>query len=323
MRVLVTGGSGFIGSHVVDKLRDRGVQVRVFDMVMPTFRSDIEFYHGSLLDFEALRMAMSGIDAAFHLAAVADVKDVYEDPHYSESINVRGTINVLEAAKRSKLQRVIYGSTTWVYSEAADQYVDEQTPLHAPSHLYTATKIASEYYCQAYSKLYKLPVTILRYGIPYGPRARDGAVIPIFVRKALKGEPLTIAGDGSQFRKFVYVEDLAEGNVLALKSIAKDKIYNLDGTEKVAVRQIAEMVQKLIGNVRIEYVPARPGDFPGKEISNQLAKRELGWEPKVSFEEGIRRYIEWYQAREGKREKEWETLDDLLKQGTTDVEHPS
>ncbi len=315
MRVLVTGGSGFIGSHVVDKLRDRGVQVRVFDMVMPTFRSDIEFYHGSLLDLEALKMAMSGVDVAYHLAAIADVKDVYEDPHYSESINVRGTINLLEAARRSRLQRVIYGSTTWVYSEVADNYVDEETPLRAPSHLYTATKIASEYYCQSYSKLYNLPVTILRYGIPYGPRAREGVVIAIFVGKALKGEPLTIAGDGSQFRKFVYVEDLAEGNVLALKPIAQDKIYNLDGSEKVTIKHIAEAVQKLIGNVEIKYVPARPGDFSGKEVSSDLAKSELGWEPRVSFEEGLRRYIEWYRTREQQRERDWEGVADFLKYG--------
>src|SRR5437870_744920 len=273
MRVLVTGGSGFIGSHVVDKLRERGITVRVFDMVFPTFRSDIEFYHGSLLHLEALQMAMSGIDAIYHLGAVADVKDVFEEPHYSESINVRGTINVLEAARKAKIKRVIYGSTTWVYSDVNETFVTEDTPLRAPAHLYTATKIASEYYCQSYSKLYNIPVTILRYGIPYGPRARDGAVVPIFVAKAMRGEPVTIAGDGMQFRKFVYVEDLAEGNVLALKSIGKNKIYNLDGSEKVTIKQIAETVQKIIGNLRIEYVPARPGDFSGKEVSSQLAKR--------------------------------------------------
>lgn len=316
MRVLVTGGSGFIGSHVVDKLRNRGVRVRVFDMVMPTFRNDIEFYHGSLLDLENLRMAMSGIDAVYHLAAVADVKDVYEDPHYAESINVRGTINILEAARKSKLMRVIYGSTTWVYSEVTEEYVDEQTPLRAPSHLYTATKIASEYYCQSYSKLYDLPVTILRYGIPYGPRARDGGVVSIFVRRALAGEPLTIAGDGLQFRKFVYVEDLAEGNVLALKPVAQDKIYNLEGSEKVTIKQIAETIEKLIANVRIQYVPPRPGDFSGKEVSSQRAKSELGWEPMVCFEDGLRRYIGWYRAREESRAREWETLDEFLKHGS-------
>jgi UDP-glucose 4-epimerase len=253
------------------------------------------------------------VDAVYHLAAIADVKDVYNDPYYSESINVRGTINVLEACRKAGVKRVIYGSTTWVYSEAAGTNVDETTPLYAPTHLYTATKLTGEYYCQSYSKLYGMEITILRYGIPYGPRARDGAVVPIFVRKALNGEPLTIAGDGSQFRKFVYVEDLAEGNALALKSVAKNKIYNLDGREKVTIKQIAETVKKVIGDVKIEFTPARPGDFSGKEVSSELAKKELVWEPKVSFEEGVRRYVKWYKEREEGRKKSREKLDTALK----------
>ena len=313
MKVLVTGGSGFIGSHVVDKLRDKGVKVRVYDMAIPTFRDDIEYYQGSILDKNALCFAMFDIDAVMHLAAVADVKDVFEDPHYSEAINVRGTINVLEAVRKSSVKRVIYGSTTWVYSDAKADTVDETTSLHAPSHLYTATKLTGEYYCQAYSKLYGLEFTILRYGIPYGPRARDGAVIPIFVKKALNGEPLTIAGDGSQFRKFVYVEDLADGNVLALQSIAKNKIYNLDGKEQITIKQIAETIKEIIGNVKIEFTPARPGDFSGKEISSKKAKDELGWEPRTSFKEGVRRYIEWFKSREDGRKKDWEDVDEMLR----------
>lgn len=313
MRALVTGGSGFIGSHVVDKLRDHGVLVRVFDMVMPTFRSDIEFYQGSLLDLDALRMALFGVDVVYHLAAVADVKDVYDDPYYAESINVRGTINVLEAVRRGRKPRVIYGSTTWVYSAASETQVDERTPLHAPLHFYTATKISSEYYCQSYSHLYGLPVTILRYGIPYGPRARDGAVVPIFVQKALRGEPLTLAGDGSQFRKFIYVEDLAEANVLAMKPVAVNKIYNLDGAERITIRQIAETVQKLVGDVRIETIPERPGDFSGKEVSSELARTELGWAPKVDFTEGVRRYIEWYRERLAEAARDAASLADVLR----------
>jgi UDP-glucose 4-epimerase len=313
MKVLVTGGSGFIGSHVVDKLRNNGVEVRVYDGIMPTYRKDIEFYQGSILDNTSLGFALNGVDAVYHLAAVADVKDVYNNPYHSEAINVRGTINVLEAARSASVKRIIYGSTTWVYSEAAANNVDESTPLHAPTHLYTATKLTGEYYCQSYSKLYGMEVTILRYGIPYGPRARDGAVVPIFVRKAINGEPLTIAGDGSQFRKFVYVEDLAEGNMLALKSIAKNKTYNLDGTEKVTIKQIAETIKKILGDVKIEYTPARPGDFSGKEISSVLAKKELNWEPKISFEEGVRRYIKWYKEREEKRKDDWDNVDEILK----------
>ena len=183
MKVLVTGGSGFIGSHVVDKLRDKGVGVRIFGMVIPKYRDDIEYYQGSILDRNTLGFAMNGIDAVMHLAAIADVEDVFSEPLKAETINVRGTANVLEAARNSKIKKVIYGSTTWVYSETESDNVDETTPLHAPSHFYTATKLAGEYYCQSYSKLYDLDVTILRYGIPYGPRARDGAVIPIFVKK--------------------------------------------------------------------------------------------------------------------------------------------
>lgn len=317
MKALVTGGEGFIGSHVVDKLRDKGIEVRVFDLAIPSHRKDIEHYQASLLDYEALRFSMSGVDVIFHLGAIADVKDVFEEPHYSEAINVRGTMNVLEAARKNgNIKRVIYGSTTWVYSDTQGDVLDEDIPLGAPSHLYTATKMASEYYCQCYSRLYNLPVTILRYGIPYGPRAREGAVIPIFVKRALNGEPLTIAGDGSQYRKFVYVEDLAEGNVLALKEIAKDKIYNLEGSEKISIKQIAETVQKILGKVDIKYVEGRPGDFSGKEILATRAKKELGWVPAVPFEEGIRRYIEWYKGIQKNRDAEQSRLNEILKQQT-------
>ncbi len=299
----------------MDTLVERGVRVRIFDMVLPTFRSDVEFYQGSLLDLEALQMAIGDVDVIYHLAAVADVKDVYEQPHYSESINVRGTINVLEAVRqrRARRVRVIYGSTTWVYGDTPAEIVDEESALGAPSHLYTATKIASEYYCQAYSKLYAVPVTILRYGIPYGPRSRDGGVVPIFVRRALNGEPLTLAGDGSQFRQFVYVEDLAEGNVMALQAVAENKVYNLDGRECITIKQIAETVGKFVGDVKIEYTGARPGDFSGKRVSSARAERELGWQPKVSFEDGVGRYLDWFRAREVQNETEWARVHDSLK----------
>jgi UDP-glucose 4-epimerase len=313
MNVLVTGGSGFIGSHVVDRLIEYGVKVRVYDLIMPTFRDDIEYYQGSILDLTALQFAMNKIDAVMHLAAIADVKGVYEYPHHSESVNVRGTINVLEAARKTGVKRVVYGSTIWVYSDVKEDIVNENTPLHAPAHLYTATKLAGEYYCQAYNNLYGLEVVTLRYGIPYGPRARGGAVIPIFVKKALNGEALTIAGDGSQYRNFIYVEDLAEGNVAALQKIAANKTYNLDGNEKISIKQIAETIQNIIGDVKIEYTPDRPGDFSGKEVSSELAREELGWVPKVSFQEGLQRYIDWYKEEEKRKKRDWDKLDESLK----------
>jgi UDP-glucose 4-epimerase len=313
MRCLVTGGSGFIASHIVDNLQRMGIEVRIFDLRRSEYAPDCDHFIGSILDLEALRLAMNGVHAVFHLAAIADVKDVHDDPVYSENINSRGTISVLEAARRAGVERVIYGSTTWVYSDAEGDVVDEETLIPPPTHLYTATKLTGEYYCRSYSELYGLDYTIFRYGIPYGPRARDGAVIPIFVGKALRGEPLTVAGDGLQFRKFVYVEDLAEGNVLGLKPVAKNRVYNLDGVRKVTIKEIAETIQNVLGDVKIEYVEGRPGDFTGKEVSSVRAKDELNWEAKTSFEEGVRRYIDWYKSREEKRKDQWDRVDEVLK----------
>ena len=313
MRVLVTGGAGFIGSHVIDRLAAHGVTPLIFDHHRSDYRTETEHFIGSILDVEALRLAMNGVHAVIHLAAVADVKEVFEDPVYAETVNTRGTLCVLEAARRCKISRVIYGGTTWAYSDCPQTEVDEETPVPPPSHLYTATKIASENYCRAYSKLYELPTTLLRFGIPYGPRARDGAVIPIFVQRALKGLPLTLQGNGLQFRQFVYVEDLAEGVVLSLKPNAANRIYNLDGTQPISIRQIAETVQEIIGNVEIATTPARPGDFSGKRVSSARAEQELGWKATTPLKQGIERYIAWYRSKQEQHDENWEKVDAALR----------
>jgi UDP-glucose 4-epimerase len=294
MTVMVTGGSGFIGSHIVDKLLAKGEDVLIFDFIQPKYWKSIKHFYGSILNLDELERAMKDVDVVYHLAAIADVKDVYEHPHYSERVNTSGTINVLEAARKMNVDRVIYGSTDWVYQTTDSLEVDETTPIRTPAHLYSTTKLASEYYCQNYGDLYGIKYTILRYGIPYGPRARSGAIVPIFVDKAMKGEELTIAGDGGQFRQFIYVEDLAEGNTAAMQKIAENKIYNIDGQRPITVKEVAETVKKIIGDVGIRYIPARPGDFGGKKVSSLKAKRELGWEAKTPFEEGVRKYIAWY-----------------------------
>ena len=134
----------------------------------------------------------------------------------------------------------------------------------------------------------------------------------IFVDRALKGETITIAGDGSAFRRFVYVEDLAEGNVLAIQPAAKGRTYNLDGTERVSILQIAETVQRVVGHADIEFGPPRPGDFSGKIISSRRALDELGWKPKVSFEEGVRRYVDWYRGILAEQEDRWSVVDPQL-----------
>jgi UDP-glucose 4-epimerase len=295
MRVLVTGGSGFIGSHVVDKLRARGHEPVIYDLRPSPWheQGSVDTVLGSITDREALERALHSCDAVAHLAAVADVNDVHASPEDAERVNARGTVAVLEAARRAGVKRIVYASTIWVYSDCEPDEVDEQTLLPPPSHLYTSTKLAGELYCKAYQELYGIDYTILRFGIPYGPRAREAAVIPAFVNKALKGEPLTLAGDGSQSRKFVYVEDLADGVALGLEDVAVNRIYNLASDETVTIKQIAETIKDRMGDVEIVHAPARPGDFGGKIVSSERAERELGWTAATPFSEGVNKYIDW------------------------------
>jgi UDP-glucose 4-epimerase len=295
MRVLVTGGGGFIGSHVVDRLLERGMTPRIFDLSASPYHSplEVETFTGSITDSANLDLAMRDCDAVIHLAAVADVAHVLADPVLAEEVNTRGTLNVLEAASGAKVKRVVYGSTTWVYSDCAEQDVSEETLIPAPRHLYTATKLAGETYCAGYAELYDLESTVLRFGIPYGPRARSAGVVAKFTDLAFEGKSLTIAGDGSTTRSFIYVEDLADGIVAALAPEAAGRTYNLSGEETVTILEIAERVQENTDNCEIEHTPPRPGDFPGKVISNRRALEELGWKAETSFKEGVRKYVEW------------------------------
>ncbi|HEY6399034.1 MAG TPA: NAD-dependent epimerase/dehydratase family protein [Solirubrobacteraceae bacterium] len=295
----MTGGSGFIGSHVVDKLRARGHEPVIYDLRPSPWHApgSVETKLGSITDREALERALHSCDAVAHLAAVADVNDVHAEPEDAERVNARGTVAVLEAARRAEVKRLVYASTIWVYSDCEQDEVDEDTLLPAPSHLYTSTKLAGELYCKAYQELYGIDYTILRFGIPYGPRAREAAVIPAFVGKALRGEALTLAGDGGQSRRFVYVEDLAEGVALGLEDQAANRVYNLASDENVTIKQIAETVKDLIGDVEIIHTPARPGDFGGKVVCSERARRELGWSAATPFREGVRRYVEWRQEQ--------------------------
>jgi UDP-glucose 4-epimerase len=293
-RVLVTGGAGFIGSHVVDKLIAAGHEPVILDLRESSYHPDVETAIGDMCVLDDLLHAAAGCDAIAHLAAAADVGEVQQDPLGSERLNARGTVNVLEAARRLEIGRVVYASTIWVYSDVAALAVDEETALAPPAHLYTATKLAGELYCRSYRELYRVESTVLRFGIPYGPRARPAAVIPIFVRKALAGEPLTLAGGGLQTRRFVYVEDLAEGVVAGLAPQAADRTYNLVGDEEVTIRQIAERVRDEVGDVELVLTEGRAGDFRGAEVSGARALAELGWVASTPFAEGLRRYVAWH-----------------------------
>jgi UDP-glucose 4-epimerase len=297
MRVLVTGGAGFIGSHVVDRLVLAGHTPRILDARRSPWHADVETVVGDVRLVEDVRRALRDCDAVCHLAAAADVGEVIQAPAQSTELNAMGTLAVLEAARLEGVKRVAYASTVWVYSEVEAAEVDEDTLLPCPDHVYTAGKLSGELLCHSYAELYGLETTVLRFGIPYGPRARPAAVIPSFVDRARRGEALTIAGTGEQQRVFVYVEDLAEGVVRGLAPQAVGRTYNLAGRETTTIRGLAEIVREEVGGVDIVHTEGRAGDLAGAAVCSQRAESELGWTASTPLREGVRRYIDWLEAQ--------------------------
>jgi UDP-glucose 4-epimerase len=303
MRIAVTGGSGFIASHVVDQLLSAGHEVVAIDHRVRPHRDDVQFEDIDVLSLSALIQATVGCDFIFHLAAVSNVNYAHKYPVYTVDLNINGTANVLEAARLNGVARVFFASTVWIYTGTrGNGSLTEDEPFHLPDagHIYTTSKIASEMIIHNYWQLYRQPFTILRYGIPYGPRMREELVIPIFIRKALKGEPIVIQGDGSQYRNYVYIEDLARAHLLALNKKAENQVYNLEGSRRISIADIAETINRVLGGgVQIQYVPARPGDYAGKEVSARKIRDELGWEPRIDFEEGMASTIAWFKNKYG------------------------
>jgi UDP-glucose 4-epimerase len=299
MQVAVIGGGGFIGSHVVDHLVAAGHRVRVIDPG-PRWRNPAARYHElDLFDEAGLAAALAGCRAVFHLAGASDVNQVAVDPVAAVRLNVEGTARVLECARQQQCERVLLASTVWVYGATAgdgERSEDATVDLARAGHVYVSTKLAAELLVHSYREMYGQHFTILRYGIPYGPRMRDVLVVARFVRAALAGEPITIAGTGEQQRNYVYVGDLADAHVRALSAAAADQVLALEGGTPVSVREIADTVRELIGPVPVEHVPARTADYQGVTISNRRAKEVLDWSPGTSFPVGVRRYLDWLNA---------------------------
>jgi UDP-glucose 4-epimerase len=300
MKVLVTGGAGFVGSHVVDSLIEAGHQPRIFDLVPSQWHcaDEVDAYIGDLTDPSTVAHAAQGCDAIVHLAAVADVSEVAADPAYAQRVNAGGTASVLDAARANGIGHVVYASTIWVYDGCMADIVDEDTALALPRHPYTAQKLAGEMYCTSYAELYDIDYTILRFGIPYGPRARAAAVIPSFFKNALAGRPLTIAGGGKQSRRFTYVGDMGRGCAMALAPKARNRVYNLASEETATILQLATAVSEIVGDTDILHTEGRAGDFSGAEISSARIARELGWTASTSLDEGLGLYYGWLMAEE-------------------------
>jgi len=305
MECVVTGGSGFIGSHLVQHLLEDGHNVTVIDRRKPV--QDVEWIEKDIRD--SLNSILKGTDVIFHLAAVANARKCGEDPKLCFSINVSGTQNVLSSALNAGVERIILASSIWVAGSQVGDSVNEESPFDIKNitTIYGAAKLSQEMLCYSFLSEEGGPnYTVLRYGIPYGERMWKGLVVRAFMGMAESQGVINIMGDGKQSRPFLHVGDLCRAQLLALKPVAKNKVYNLGGARMVSVEELGQEVIKHFP-AKIDFIPQARVEPKIKTISSWLAEAELGWVPNITLKDGIQRCIEWWRSLDEtqKNEEYW------------------
>lgn len=303
MKILITGGAGFQGTHLVEKLLALGHQVSVLNTLTPDalenykkyLSEKVDIVWGSITDAEVMEKAVRGKDIVFHLGARINVDESIGDPWGTLDVNYRGTYNVLEACRRNGGIRMVHVSTCEVYGKPEFVPIKENAELrpHSP---YAASKAAADRVCYAYYHTYKLPVTIVRFFNVYGERQKEskfGAVIPIFVGQAMRGEPINVFGTGLQTRDYIHVDDVMRAYLAVLDHPElAGEVLNFGTGVGTSIRDIAEFVSKKF-NTTVTYGQARPGEATEMVADYSKAKRLFDWEPRVKMNEGLDRYIAW------------------------------
>lgn len=305
-KVLVTGGAGFIASHITTALVERGDEVRVLDNLCTGFKSnlahvagDVDFVEGDVADPDAVDSAMQGIELVFHQAALASVPLSLEKPLDVHRACVTGTVNVLDKAAKAGVRRVVYAASSSAYGDrpyAAKRESDLPQVLSP----YAAAKLAGELYCEAFNNSFGLETVGLRYFNVFGPRQDPAspysAVIPLFVTAILSGNPPTIYGDGHQSRDFIFVKNVVQGNLLAADTpAAAGKVFNMAEGRQTSLLQLLETLSRLLGKtVQPNFEPARAGDVRESLADISLARNVLGYEPETDLETGLQQTIDYY-----------------------------
>ena len=298
-KILVTGGAGFIGSHLTDKLIEQGHNVVVVDNLSIGKKENLnpktDFYNLDICDFDKIKPLFKDIDYVFHLAAIPRVPISVEDPIGTSKVNILGTINVFKAGIDEKVKRIVFASSSSVYGDQ-DKLPLQEDMIPNPISPYALQKLAGEQFAKLFTNLYKIPVISLRYFNVYGSRIDFGSdyslVIGKFLKQKTEGKPLTIYGDGEQTRGFCYVDDVVEANIKAMESekLNGGEIINISSGDSQTINYLA----KLIGGP-VQYLPPRLGDILHTKADTTRAKNLLNWQPKVSFEEGLKKVQEWFQ----------------------------
>ena len=293
-RTIVTGGAGFIGSHIVELLLKNNYEVIVIDDLSNGNMENVELFKGNP-NYKFYKIDISkefddslfeNIDYVFHLAALADIVPSIENPKRYHEVNVTGTMNVLEACRKHNVKKIIYSASSSCYG-IPDKYPTPETAEIKPEYPYALTKYIGESYVMFWNKLYKIPVVSLRYFNVYGTRARNnntyGAVFKVFLKQKLENTPLTIVGDGNQSRDFTYVSDVARANILAAESDINGEIINIGSGKPNSINYLASLISN-----EFTHIPKRPGEPDSTHADITKAKNLLGWESQVSFEEGVK-----------------------------------
>jgi nucleoside-diphosphate-sugar epimerase len=307
MRVLVTGGAGFIGSNLVDALVERGDDVRVLDNFSTgnranLERSEAEIVEGELRSYERVHAAMRGIEVVYHLGALGSVPRSVQDPLTSSAVNVEGTLNVLLAARDEGVRRVIFSSSTSVYGSSRDLPTSESTPPD-PISPYGVAKLAAERYCVSFARVYPFETVVLRYFNVFGPRqdprSQYAAVVPLFITAIAAGEPVTIFDDGDQSRDFTYVDNVVAANLQAAAADGvSGRIFNVSAGQPATVNELADTIGRLLNKpVERRYLPPRAGDLRDSWADVSEARGALGYEANVPLEDGLRRTAEFLLGR--------------------------
>jgi len=303
MHYLVTGGAGFIGSHITERLLADGHRVRILDNFSTGKREnipasdDVEVIEGDVGDFDTVQGAMENVDIVFHEAAIASVPETVGNPLASERVNYRGTLNILEAARQAGVKRVMFACSAAVYGDLPELPKQEGMPVK-PLSPYAVDKLASELACQMYTHLYGLETVSLRYFNVFGPRQDPSSpysgVISIFNEMISQGRQPTIFGDGEQTRDFVYVADVVEANIRASTSpMAAGKAINVATGGTLSINQLLQTICDIKGAAfGPDYKPGREGDIKHSRADISTAREVLDWQPVVGFEEGLRRLFD-------------------------------
>jgi UDP-glucuronate 4-epimerase len=313
MNFLVTGGAGFIGSHVCERLLRDGHSVWAFDDLNPFYdpqfkqrnlreiqslAKPFEFVHGDITDAAALAEIFSSVkfDQVIHLAARAGVRPSLEQPALYQRVNVEGTVNVLEAARKSGVKKIIIASSSSVYGLNSKVPFSESDPIFSAISPYAASKLACEALGHVYHHIYKMDVTMLRFFTVYGPRQRPDLAVRKFATLIATGKSIPVFGDGSTARDYTFVSDTVEGIIAATKKEFGFEIFNLGESETVSLSRMIGLLEAALGKKAIvDRQPLQPGDVPVTFANISKAREKLDYNPKVKFEQGIKLFADWFQ----------------------------